>query len=205
MRILVMSCDSSQRGAIERAAAAQQVDAVLVSRALAVARVVSSRRFDAVVLDFSCSGIDVLSLVRKVREAHPELPIIAINVCGSAKERMETLRAGADDCVGEPLSADELLMRVRVISERAARPRSAKVSGRKLERYGLTAAEARLASMLMGGLALAQIASRLGVSRNTLRSQLHHIFRKTGTRRQAELVSRLLANGPEGTGPPGSH
>jgi DNA-binding NarL/FixJ family response regulator len=147
--------------------------------------------------------MDVLSLIRKLREAHPELPIIGINFCASAKDRMEALRAGADDCVPEPLSADELLMRVRVISDRAARARSVKVSGRRLGRYGLTAAETRLASMLMEGLALEQIATRLGVSRNTLRSQLRQIFRKTGTRRQAELVSRLLANEPE-TDSPGS-
>jgi DNA-binding NarL/FixJ family response regulator len=203
MRILVMTCHPRQHGAIERAAVAQKARAVLVSRPLAVVRVLNGRHFDAVVLDFSCSGMDVLSLIRKLREAHPELPIIGINVCASAKERMEALRAGADDCVPEPLSADELLMRVRVISDRAARARSVKVSGRRLGRYGLTAAETRLASMLMEGLALEQIATRLGVSRNTLRSQLRQIFRKTGTRRQAELVSRLLANEPE-TDSPGS-
>ena len=56
---------------------------------------------------------------------------------------------------------------------------------------GLTAAEARLAAKLAQGLALGDAAADLGVSAHTARTQLKHIFAKTGARRQSELVSIL--------------
>ena len=61
--------------------------------------------------------------------------------------------------------------------------------------YGLTPAEAELASFLAEGLSLEQAAARRGVSRNTARGQLKRIFSKTGTNRQAELVG-LVLRGP---------
>jgi DNA-binding CsgD family transcriptional regulator len=61
--------------------------------------------------------------------------------------------------------------------------------------FGLTAAEARLASILSRGVSLDLAADELSVSRNTVHSQLQRIFEKTGTSRQAELV-RFLLNSP---------
>ena len=56
--------------------------------------------------------------------------------------------------------------------------------------FGLTNAEARLASAICQGQDLNTVASAFGVSRQTLRSQLKVVFAKTGARRQAELVAR---------------
>lgn len=60
-----------------------------------------------------------------------------------------------------------------------------------LEKLGLTPAEARLAAELVKGESLDLIAERLGVAKGTVRTQLLSLFRKTGTGRQAELVSFL--------------
>ncbi len=57
--------------------------------------------------------------------------------------------------------------------------------------FGLTRAEARLAARLAAGDDLAAAALRLGVSQGTLRGALKSIFRKTGAKRQAELVGLL--------------
>jgi len=59
--------------------------------------------------------------------------------------------------------------------------------------YDLSPAEARLVAALAGGESIADYASRLGLSRNTVRNQMASIFDKTDTRRQAELVARVLA------------
>lgn len=57
--------------------------------------------------------------------------------------------------------------------------------------YGLTPAEASLASSLVAGVSVAEHAALRGVSLSTVRTQVASILGKTGTRRQAELVSRL--------------
>lgn len=59
--------------------------------------------------------------------------------------------------------------------------------------FGLTAAEARLACTLLGGGTLADVASRIGVSANTVKTQLQVVFQKTRTTRQPELVALLRA------------
>lgn len=61
-------------------------------------------------------------------------------------------------------------------------------------RYGLTAAEAKLASLLADGLTLETAATTLGRTIQTARSQLKAIFAKTQVNRQAELVARLLTD-----------
>ena len=57
---------------------------------------------------------------------------------------------------------------------------------------GLTAAEARLCALLVSGLRLAEAADEVGVSQETVRTQLKSAFRKTGARSQADLIRMLL-------------
>ncbi|VVN09572.1 hypothetical protein PS647_03771 [Pseudomonas fluorescens] len=57
--------------------------------------------------------------------------------------------------------------------------------------FQLTPAEQRLAELLAQQLNPETCAERLGVSINTVRSQLRALLRKTGTGRQAELVSLI--------------
>lgn len=59
--------------------------------------------------------------------------------------------------------------------------------------FGLTPAEARLASLLADGLSLHEAAGQLAIQLSTARGVLKAVFAKTGTRRQASLVSVILA------------
>jgi DNA-binding CsgD family transcriptional regulator len=60
--------------------------------------------------------------------------------------------------------------------------------------WGLTPAEARLASELAQDVALKDAAERLGVAERTARVHLNAVLRKTGARRQTELVRLLLTS-----------
>jgi DNA-binding CsgD family transcriptional regulator len=57
--------------------------------------------------------------------------------------------------------------------------------------YGVSKAESRLSLLLYDGCSLAEAATTIGVSIETVRAQLKSIFRKTGVRRQSALI-RLL-------------
>jgi DNA-binding CsgD family transcriptional regulator len=62
------------------------------------------------------------------------------------------------------------------------------------ELYQLTHSEAELVRLLASGLSLEEAAVKRGVSLNTARSHLKHVFAKTDTSRQGELV-RLIISG----------
>jgi DNA-binding CsgD family transcriptional regulator/PAS domain-containing protein len=58
--------------------------------------------------------------------------------------------------------------------------------------YGLTPAETRVLKHIAEGAALSDVAARLGLKTSTVKTHLLHIFDKTATKRQADLVR--LAN-----------
>ncbi|WP_237741874.1 helix-turn-helix transcriptional regulator [Herbaspirillum rubrisubalbicans] len=60
--------------------------------------------------------------------------------------------------------------------------------------FGLTAAEARLASAFVSGVTLEEYAQRRGVGLGTVRFQMKQVLAKTGTNRQADLVRRILCS-----------
>ena len=77
---------------------------------------------------------------------------------------------------------------------------AAVVRGERLgQDFGLTPAETVFAVEISKGDGLQAAASRLGVSLTTVRTHLAHVFDKTGTRRQAELV-RLILQGQSAMG-----
>jgi len=65
-------------------------------------------------------------------------------------------------------------------------------------RFGLTAAEAGLATEILKGDGRIAAATRRGISDATARTHLSSIFEKTGTHRQAELIRLLLDAADEG-------
>jgi DNA-binding CsgD family transcriptional regulator len=58
--------------------------------------------------------------------------------------------------------------------------------------YGLTRSELRVLEAVVEIGGVADVAQALGLAASTVKTHLHHVFEKTGTRRQSDLV-RLLA------------
>lgn len=58
--------------------------------------------------------------------------------------------------------------------------------------YALSPAQTQLAGLVAEGLALPEIASRMGITQNTARTHLNRVFDKTGVRTQPALVRMLL-------------
>jgi DNA-binding CsgD family transcriptional regulator len=59
--------------------------------------------------------------------------------------------------------------------------------------FGLTEAEARLATLLADGIELRVAAEILGITYGSARTRLAEIFQKTETKRQGELIRLLLS------------
>lgn len=62
-----------------------------------------------------------------------------------------------------------------------------------VRRFGITQAECRVMMLLTQGMSVTEAAAMLGISIATARTHLAHLFDKTGTRRQAELVGLVIS------------
>jgi DNA-binding response OmpR family regulator len=77
---------------------------------------------DLVVLDLSLPGLDGLSVLARLREAHSTARILILTALGGVADRVKGLKAGADDYLAKPFSMNELMARVEALGRRAATP-----------------------------------------------------------------------------------
>jgi DNA-binding response OmpR family regulator len=101
-----------------------------------------------VLLDVMLPGGDGFAILREIRSAQPTLPIIMVTARGAEADRVRGLRDGADDYVGKPFSATELLARVAAVLRRSPE-RPADVA--RLEAGGCTVDLARREVVLPDG------------------------------------------------------
>ena len=74
--------------------------------------------YDVVVVDRNLPGLDGLSLVRALRATGNRVPVMFLTAIGGVDDRVEGLRAGADDYLIKPFAFTELLARIEAIARR---------------------------------------------------------------------------------------
>ena len=73
---------------------------------------------DLVILDLMLPKLDGFTVLRRLRDFHPTLPVLILSARGSEDEKVEGLRAGADDYLAKPFGVKELVARVDVLLRR---------------------------------------------------------------------------------------
>lgn len=166
----------------------------------ALARLAETRP-DLVLCDISMpglSGYDVLSALQKKGSDYAEIPFVFLSALADPRQIVDGKRLGADDYLVKPIDYDLLLATVDARLRQVERIRAVRTDNLAANTpdlassFGLTPTEARVASLLTHGRTLQQIARELDVSRTTVAFHMRHIFQKTRTNRQAELVALLL-------------
>jgi len=77
-------------------------------------------RYDMALLDLSLPRKDGLEVLRSLRRAKVDLPVLVISARDSLAERIAGLDSGADDYLAKPFDLDEVLARLRAIFRRHA-------------------------------------------------------------------------------------
>ena len=73
--------------------------------------------FDMIILDVMMPGEDGFELTRSLRE-YNDVPVILLTAKGEVSDRIEGLKAGADDYLVKPFEPEELVLRIEAIFKR---------------------------------------------------------------------------------------
>ena len=74
--------------------------------------------YDVLIVDRMLPGLDGLSLVRTLRGAGRQVPVIFLTSLGGVDDRVTGLEAGGDDYISKPFAFSELLARIHAIARR---------------------------------------------------------------------------------------
>jgi two-component system alkaline phosphatase synthesis response regulator PhoP len=77
-----------------------------------------ANRFDIVVLDIMLPEINGLDVCREIRKENRNVFILFLSARSMGSERIEGLKAGADDYLSKPFNLEELLLRIEILLKR---------------------------------------------------------------------------------------
>jgi two-component system OmpR family response regulator len=78
--------------------------------------------YDVVTLDRVLPDLDGLAIVAAMRGVGMDTPVMVLSAMSGVDQRIQGLRAGADDYLPKPFSSEELSARVEVLLRRRPRP-----------------------------------------------------------------------------------
>lgn len=101
-------------------------------------RLATSHLYDAVILDIMLPGIDGISLLKQLREAKVETPVLFLTARTSTDDKVEALNLGGDDYITKPFAFSELLARLQAMIRRSqkAAPGPLRVADLELDPLG---------------------------------------------------------------------
>lgn len=76
--------------------------------------------YDAIVLDIVLPGKDGLSILKLLRKAGRNVPVILLTARNELDDRIEGLHLGADDYLAKPFFVEELIARIYAVVRRAS-------------------------------------------------------------------------------------
>jgi DNA-binding NarL/FixJ family response regulator len=165
---------------------------------------ITASRPDVVVLDISLPGRDGIELLKSIRAAEPELPILVLSMHDETIYAERVLRAGANGYIMKQEATENVLVALRRILRREVYLSDRVASGmlRQLALHGRESQQPPIARLsdrelevfrLIGlGLSTRQIADELRLSVKTVESYQAHIKEKLALHSSRDLVQRAI-------------
>ena len=157
-------------------------------------------RPDVVVMDVSMPGVNGASATRQIKEASPQIRVLALTVHEDASYLQDMLGAGASGYILKRAAANELINAVRTVAEGKTyldpQMTDAVVESFSSERRAaaapvaeeLSERELAVAKLIAQGYTQKEIAAQLTLSTKTIETHKARLMEKLELRSRAELV-----------------
>jgi DNA-binding NarL/FixJ family response regulator len=168
---------------------------------LEAVRLIVERRPDVVLLDLRLPHLSGVEVMRQVRPQVPGVRFLVLTTYDTDAYIGPALAAGAQGYLLKDANPDDLARGVRAIMAGGAALEPG-VAARLLERIveadttgGLSEREREVLRLLVAGASNKGIAHQLGLSENTVKAHMSHIFDKLDVQSRAEAVAAALQRG----------
>ncbi len=118
MRLLVVEDSRRIREALQRGLEAEGFAVDTADTGMEALRSARAIEYDVIVLDLMLPELDGISFLREIRNEGANTNVIVVSARDTVDDRIEGLRAGADDYMVKPFSFLELVARVRALTRR---------------------------------------------------------------------------------------
>lgn len=154
-------------------------------------------KWDLIISDISFPGQSGLEVLKQIKNHVPKTPVLILSMHGAQEYAVRCITAGASGYLTKENISDELVKAINQILtgrkylnlEVAEILASSYESKSKVNMHeNLSDREYQIFKMLIGGVSMQEIAERLFISINTVRSHKVHIQRKMQLQNDAELI-----------------
>ena len=153
----------------------------------------TNERWSGVVVDLDGFDADPLATTRRLREAHPLVPVLALSSQATA-ELVNGLHAFRAELVLKPVGEVNLVSFVQrsLVSGWLPDERVAAWVDELARARGLTPREVQLMAYALGNESRQKVMRRLGITENTLKTQVRSLLRKCNARSMDGLAKTVL-------------
>jgi DNA-binding NarL/FixJ family response regulator len=165
-------------------------------------RMIPIAKPDVVLMDVFLPRMSGVECTARLKAAHPGLLVVMLTACDEDEILFLALESGADGYLLKRTSPDALRAALLDVLHGGA-PMTSEIARHVIESFrrkrstdpalGLTPREEETLVLLTKGYANKEIAHHLGVSIETVRSHLKHIYEKMHVRSRAEAVARYMS------------
>jgi DNA-binding NarL/FixJ family response regulator len=159
-------------------------------------------RPEVVLMDINLPGMSGIECVARLKVKMPDVLVLMLTVYEDGDSIFRALKAGASGYLVKRLASDKLLEAIEEVMSGGA-PMSCQIARKVVQFFhhagpspevseNLTPRETEILDLLVAGYFFKEIADRLGISGETVRTHVNHIYRKLHVRSRTEAVVKYL-------------
>mgnify|MGYP001545678909 CR=1 FL=1 len=113
VRILIVDDDHAQRSLLETFLQTQGYLTQQAASGEAALQLLAEGKYDMMISDVRMPGMSGLETLRRVRQKHPDLPVLLVTAFADIRSAVTAMRDGAVNYLAKPIDLEELIVSVR--------------------------------------------------------------------------------------------